>query len=104
AIGSITKTFTATMLALYSHRGWVYVPAAVPPPPGTATHIPTRLRDLTSYPIMWQWYDVTLEQLAMHHGMLPRDPPSPTTNYQLGSETQDFDALFDTLAVCPSGQ
>jgi CubicO group peptidase (beta-lactamase class C family) len=104
SIGSITKTFTATLLALYNERGWVHVPPAIPPLFPSYAIAPTRLRDVTSYPLLWQWHDVTLEQLAMHHGGVPRDPPGGggASDYRRGTYAKDFDALFDTLAVCPA--
>jgi len=110
AIGSVSKTFTATLLALYNRRGLVRIPAAphiraIDGPQevkisGTPALESTqsRLRDLlpARYSLANPLLNVTLEQLADHHSGLPRNPEVCST----GSLAGDINCLFKQLSTC----
>ena len=124
AIGSVSKTFTATLLALYNHRGLVSIPRApriavsdgTPPvvksgvPPVLSTQ--TTLRDLlpTKYHLATHSLNITLEQLADHHSGLPKNPMMEVST-RSGKEitrkfcetfslADDIDCLLKQLATC----
>jgi CubicO group peptidase (beta-lactamase class C family) len=85
-IGSITKTFTATLLALYDHRGVV--------------SLGTKLVNVTSHPVASPRDQITLEQLATHHSGLVDQPPGGESAYHTGTYSGDMDKLMDTLGTC----
>ena len=93
-IGSVSKTFTATLLALYVQRQLVtladnlqtYVPAGVT--------VPT---------FMAQPQQITLETLATHTSGLPRNPPIPPGNTGGFSNDQLFQSLNQTTLLSAPG-
>jgi serine-type D-Ala-D-Ala carboxypeptidase/endopeptidase len=99
AIGSVTKTFTASLLALASRRGEVHIPRAVPLKPPLFDFVPpTKLQELVpGVPLYWMWKDTTLEQLATYHSGLPRDPAG---FFRFGAPSIDFQFLMSTLKQC----
>ncbi|HEU0031873.1 MAG TPA: serine hydrolase domain-containing protein [Kofleriaceae bacterium] len=86
AIGSVTKTFTATLLALYDHRNIV--------------KLGTKLADVTSYTLAPGRDQITLEQLATHHSGLQEDPPGGEYAYRTGTYGGDMSKLMGTLGTC----
>jgi CubicO group peptidase (beta-lactamase class C family) len=88
AIGSVTKTFTASLLALYDRRGVV--------------DLDDLLDDHTGYALGGDRDQITLEDLALHHSGLPRNPPGGEDAYQTGTYNGDFAALMGALDDCTS--
>lgn len=86
AIGSLTKTFTATMLALYDRRGTV--------------DLTDRLDDHTGYPLEVPRTALTLEDLATHDSGLARNPPGGEAAYRSGTYAGDMRLLMETLDTC----
>jgi CubicO group peptidase (beta-lactamase class C family) len=86
AIGSVTKTFTATMLAVADRRNVV----------DTAD----LLDEHTTYPLGGDRDQITLEDLALHHSGLQRDPPGGQSAYHTGTSSGDFTALMQSLDDC----
>jgi CubicO group peptidase (beta-lactamase class C family) len=124
AIGSVSKTFTATLLALYNHRGLVRIPR---PPligglsdgtqqagtsgPSHPVSTQTKLRDLlpAQYGLASQSRNITVEQLADHHSGLPKNPmevsmkPRKKSTRKVcttGSPAGDIDCMLKQLATC----
>jgi CubicO group peptidase (beta-lactamase class C family) len=88
AIGSVTKTFTATMLALADRRNLA-----------DRTDL---LADHTTYPLGGDRDQITLQDLALHHSGLPRNPPGGQSAYHTGTYSGDFAALMGSLDDCSS--
>ncbi len=96
AIGSITKTMTATLLALYDRRGLVHIPSVPPKGPFNMQLEPraTRLQEVLppSSILPCPRKEITLLDLADHHSGLPRN----------GKKTDTTVAdLYADLAFCP---
>lgn len=90
AIGSITKTMTATMLARMEKENTVEYGDYL-----------TDLEPTLSLPAERKW--ITLEQLATYHSGLPGNPYSGGEDtFREGSYTDDMAALMDSLEVCSS--
>ena len=88
-IGSITKTMTATLLALYDKRGLVHIPGS--PRAGGA---PTLLQEVlpAGYKLPCPRQAITLLDLADHHSGLPRNAINPATTVA---------GLYKELTHCP---
>ena len=96
AIGSITKTMTATLLALYDKRGLIHIPSV--PPGGKFNQRvelrPTLLQDVLppGYTLPCPRKTITLLDLADHHSGLPRN----------GKVTDSTVAdVYTDLSYCP---
>jgi CubicO group peptidase (beta-lactamase class C family) len=87
AIGSVTKTFTATLLALLDRNGTVDVDDPL------ASWTSSDLGDQA---------DITLLDLALHHSGLPKNPPGGTDIYETGAYNGDVEALMDAIEGCGS--
>ena len=96
AIGSITKTMTATLLALYDKRGLVHIPGV--PPTGKfnpqVERRATLLQEVLppSYILPCPRKKITLLDLADHHSGLPRNAKDTDTTVA---------DLYTDIATCP---
>jgi CubicO group peptidase (beta-lactamase class C family) len=124
-IGSITKTFTGTLLSLFASRGYVKIPACAPFG-GTAsttgaTKVQAELDAIApgTYTLPIARAPMTLEDLATHYGGLPKNSteaarktadlytalthriPNATTN-ALPGDTSDYTQDF-APGLCPDG-
>jgi CubicO group peptidase (beta-lactamase class C family) len=89
AIGSVTKTFTATLLALADRRGLV--------------DLEDLLDQHTTSPLGGDRDQITLQDLALHHAGLPKNPPGGVNAYHTGTYSGDMAALMDSLDDCADG-
>ena len=78
AIGSVTKTFTATMVALLDKRHKVHVSDG-----SSSSQAETKLSDVFSACTLPQKrQSITLAELADHHSGLPKRPPDTVSTVQ----------------------
>lgn len=90
AIGSVTKTVTATLLARMEREGTV--------------EFGDELGDLLTpdWQLPAERQGITLVQLATYHSGLPKNPPGGEAGYRYGSYPDDMKALMDSLEQCGS--
>src|SRR5262249_25479827 len=91
-IGSVTKTFTATLLALLDKRHKVHVRDA-----SSSNQAETKLSDVFSAcTLPPRRQSITLAELADHHSAVPKKPPDTVSTVQklwndlCGSAEHDF--------------
>lgn len=88
AIGSVTKTFTGTLLAMFDFKKFVDMDDL----------LSDRIGD--SYHLHGGREHITLRHLGLHRSGLPKNPPGGANGYETGDYEGDMAALRESVRDC----